>query len=121
MQLDLQISPNIPPTQYKPVGGSGWLNRYTKKEETKTGLVEYPRVKEGTRSPNNPKHWYWKYCWYQQGENNQQIYKKGKPVIECVGCPQKKVRAVERAIAAKLPPHKILEIIKKKSRKHNLD
>ncbi|NET29899.1 hypothetical protein [Okeania sp. SIO1I7] len=45
------------PTEYsvgkspaKPVGGSGWLHKYTSLKETKTGLVEYPRVKEGQRS-----------------------------------------------------------------------
>ncbi|NEO52600.1 MAG: hypothetical protein F6K54_05640 [Okeania sp. SIO3B5] len=108
------IANTIEKSQYKPVGGSGWLNKYTQSVETKTGLVEYPRIKEGKekRGPNNPEHWYWRYCWYQQGENGQQIYKKGKPVIECVGCPQKKVRAVERALAAKLPYRQILEIIK---------
>ncbi|NET47092.1 hypothetical protein [Okeania sp. SIO2B3] len=45
------------PTEYsvgkspaKPVGGSGWLHKYTSLKKTKTGLVEYPRVKEGQRS-----------------------------------------------------------------------
>jgi hypothetical protein len=104
----------------KPVGGSGWLHKYTKLTETKTGLVEYPRVKEGQRSTNNPKHWYWNYCWHKKGKNGKPLYKKGKAVVSSVGCPQKKVRVVEGAIlltqrsanAAKLPHRQILEIIK---------
>ncbi len=96
----------------KPVGGSGWLHKYTSLKETKTGLVEYPRVKEGQRSTNNPKHWYWNYCWHKKGKNGKPLYKKGKAVVSSVGCPQKKVRAVEHGIAAKLPHRQILEIIK---------
>ncbi|NET12754.1 MAG: hypothetical protein F6K08_07785 [Okeania sp. SIO1H6] len=96
----------------KPVGGSGWLHKYTKLTETKTGLVEYPRVKEGQRSTNDPKHWYWNYCWHKKGKNGKPLYKKGKAVVSSVGCPQKKVREVERAIAARLPHRQILELIK---------
>ncbi len=68
----LETLPNLDssvPTDYsvgkflnKPVGGSGWPHKYTSLKETKTGVVEYPRVKEGQRSVNNPKHWYWDYC-----------------------------------------------------------
>ena len=96
----------------KPVGGSGWLHKYTKLTETKTGLVEYPRVKEGQRSQYDPQHWYWNYCWHKKGKNGKPLYKKGKAVVSSVGCPQKKVRLVERAIAAKLPHRQILELIK---------
>ncbi|NES01713.1 MAG: hypothetical protein F6K22_02070 [Okeania sp. SIO2F4] len=96
----------------KPVGGSGWLHKYTKLTETKTGLVEYPRVKESQRSANDHKHWYWNYCWHKKGKNGKPLYKKGKAVVSSVGCPQKKVCVVERAIAAKLPHRQILEIIK---------
>ncbi|NET11747.1 MAG: hypothetical protein F6K08_02290 [Okeania sp. SIO1H6] len=98
---------------YKPVGGSGCLSKYTKLKSTKNGLVEYPRVKEGQRSPNSPEHWYWTYRWQKKGKNGQPLYKRdGSPVIESTYCPQKKVRAVERAIAAKLPHRQILGIIK---------
>ena len=96
----------------KPVGGSGWLHKYTNLKETKTGLVEYPRVKEGQRSHNNPKHWYWNYCWHKKGKNGKPLYKKGKAVVSSVGCPQKKVRVIEGTIASKLPHRQILEIIK---------
>ncbi|NEN93829.1 MAG: hypothetical protein F6K48_35125 [Okeania sp. SIO3H1] len=105
-EYSVEKSPN------KPVGGSGWLHKYTSLKETKTGLVEYPRVKEGHRSPNNPKHWYWDYCWHKKGKNGKPLYKKGKAVVSSVGCPIKKVRAASSAIAAKLPHRQILEIIK---------
>lgn len=100
-------------SQYKPVGGSGWLHKYTKLKSTKNGLIEYPRVPEGKRSPENHKHWYWDYCWQKKGKNGKPLSKAGSnPVIESTYCPQKKVRAVQNAIAAKLPHRQILKIIK---------
>jgi len=98
----------------KPVGGSGWLYKYTSLRATQRGAIEYPRIKEEQRDPNNPKHWYWNYCWQKKGKNGKPLYKKGRAVVERVGCPQKKVNAVKNAIAAKLPHSQILEIIKKK-------
>ncbi|WP_293071208.1 hypothetical protein, partial [Okeania sp. SIO2B3] len=93
--------------------GSGCLSKYTKLKSTKNGLTEYPRVKEGKRSPNIPQHWYWNYRWQKKGKNGKPLYKAdGSPVTECIYCPQKKVRVVERAIAAQLPHRQILEIIK---------
>ncbi|NES64195.1 MAG: hypothetical protein F6K24_02465 [Okeania sp. SIO2D1] len=85
--------------QYKPVGGSGWLNKYTSWKNTKDGYIEYPRIKEGTRDPDELKHWYWRYC------------RRIKSKIECIGCPRKKVRAVERAIAANIPHQEIYKLI----------
>ncbi|NET29900.1 hypothetical protein [Okeania sp. SIO1I7] len=64
------------------------------------------------QTANNPKHWYWDYCWHKKGKNGKPLYKKGKAVISSVGCPQKKVRAASSAIAAKLPHRQILLIIK---------
>lgn len=94
------IADAIGKSQYKPVGGSGWLNPYTNWKSTKNGSVEYPRIKEDSRTPNNLKHWYWRYCWRNKGSK-----------IESIGCPRKKVRAVEQAIAAKLPHKEIYKII----------
>ncbi len=97
----------------KPIGGSGWLNKSTKLKSTQRGPVEYPRVKDNKRDPNNCSHWYWYYRWQKKGKNGKPLYKKnGSPVTECIYCPQKKVGAVEQAIAAKLPHRQILEIIK---------
>ena len=97
----------------KSIGGSGWLNKSTKLKSTKRGPVEYPRVKDHKRDPNNCSHWYWYYRWQKKGKNGKPLYKgDGSPVTECIYCPQKKVRVVERAITAKLPHGKILEIIK---------
>ncbi|NEQ78083.1 MAG: hypothetical protein F6K23_36865 [Okeania sp. SIO2C9] len=87
--------------QYKPVGGSGWLNKYTSWKSTQNGYVEYPRIKEETWGTNELKHWYWKYCWRS----------KGSKKIESIGCPIKKVRAVERAIAANLTHKEIYNFI----------
>lgn len=100
-------------SQYKPVGGSGWLHKYTKLKSTKNGLIEYPRVPEGKRSPDNYQHWYWDYCWQKKDKNGQPLFKKGSnPVISSTYCPQKTVRMVQNAITAKLPHRKILELIK---------
>ncbi|NES02010.1 MAG: hypothetical protein F6K22_03705 [Okeania sp. SIO2F4] len=94
------IASAIGKSQYKPVGGSGWLNKYTSWKSTKEGSVEYPRTKEDSRAPNNLKHWYWRYCWRHKGSK-----------IESIGCPRKKVRAVEQAIAAKIPHKEIYNFI----------
>ena len=97
--------------EYKPVGGSGWLNKYTSWKPTKYGLVEYPRIKEGSRSANVPEHWYWRYCWYKQSQEKP-VYKNGKAVVKSIGCPWPKVGAVKQAIASRLPHRQILELIK---------
>ncbi|NER01342.1 MAG: hypothetical protein F6K17_01215 [Okeania sp. SIO3C4] len=94
------IANAIGKTQYKPVGGSGWLNKYTSWKPTQNGYVEYPRIKEPERSPNEITHWYWRYCWRIKGSK-----------IESIGCPQKKVRAVQRAIAANIPYKEIYKFI----------
>ncbi len=58
---------------YKPEGGSGWLNYYTKQVK---GRI-YPRIagSEHERGdPNDyPKHWYWRYCYYDKNKKPKQV------------------------------------------------
>lgn len=98
-------------TQYKPMGGSGWLNKYTSWKDTKYGLVEYPRISDLERSPHIPEHWYWRYCWYEQSQGKP-LYKDGKAIVKSIGCPSQKVGAVKQAISTRLPHRQIVEIIK---------
>lgn len=110
-QSSLPTNYAIGKTQYKPVGGSGWLNKYTSWKPTKYGLVEYPRISDKERSPHIPEHWYWRYCWYKQLQGKP-LYKNGKAVVKSIGCPSHKVGTVKQAIAARRPHHQIVEIIK---------
>ncbi len=91
--------------EYKPVGGSGWLHKYSKLKNTKFGVIEYPRV-EGQREPDNVKHWYWNYRWYERSR------KDGKLHIQSIYIPQKLVSKVRSAIANRLPHRQIQNILR---------
>ncbi|BAZ18519.1 C-5 cytosine-specific DNA methylase (plasmid) [Calothrix sp. NIES-4071] len=54
---------------------SGCLFRYTKTHKLKSGLVvEYPHVCD-IRDFNNPKHWYWGYCYKVKDEDDDWKFK----------------------------------------------
>ncbi len=92
--------------QYKPVRGSGWLDKvYSKSKNTKFEVIEYPRV-EVQREPDNVKHWYWNYRWYECSS------KDGKLHVQSIYIPQKLVLTVRSAIANRISHCQIQKILK---------
>ena len=51
-------------------GRSGTLYQRTKKKRLKTGkIVEYPLV-EGSRNPDNVRHWFWQLTWKEKTDDS---------------------------------------------------
>lgn len=73
----------------------GWLDPYTVVRSKK----EHPVVL-GNRDKSNPKHFYWKYRWVDDGKVRSQYL------------PQKKVDAVRKAIARNATSGEILKLLK---------
>lgn len=52
-------------------GRSGTLYQRTKKKRLKTGkIVEYPLV-EGSRNPDNVRHWFWQLTWKEKTDDGK--------------------------------------------------
>lgn len=85
---------------------SGCLFRYTKTHKLKSGLVvEYPCVCD-IRDSNNPKHWYWGYCYKVKDEHNDWKFK-------ALSVKRSMVTAVRAAIESNVTIGAITALIKR--------
>ncbi|BDA75830.1 hypothetical protein CAL7716_099960 (plasmid) [Calothrix sp. PCC 7716] len=84
---------------------SGCLFRYTKTHKIKSGLiVEYPRICD-IRDSNNPKHWYWGYCYKVKDEHKDWKFK-------ALSVKRSLVTTVRTAIESHVPIGTIIALIK---------
>lgn len=91
-----QISPKKNP--------SGSLYAFIQDKKDKHGNVKtYPKV-IGDRSPDNPDHWFWAYCWDEKVNGKWKTFKRSVA--------REKLEDVREAIASNRPIEEILEIIK---------
>jgi len=74
------ISPNKKSPKQSKKNPSGSLYKFLQNKKDKAGRVlSYPKVEE-QRDPDNPRHWFWAYCWDEKTEDGWKTRKRSVSV-----------------------------------------